>query len=120
MFFPIKCHILLIYCLHLVTQVSRVQVCGLPQCSDFSVMLYVVLPAAVALVMVAVLLGVCCLRQTHKKPLSVAASSPRCDSFESFLQYCWLSVSNIYSLAVFKFNFQYKQTEEQNCPGQSS
>ena len=52
--------------------------CGLPQCSDFNVMLYVVLPAAVALVMVAVILGVCCLRQTHKKPLSVAASSPRC------------------------------------------
>ena len=51
--------------------------CGLPQCSDFNVMLYVVLPAAVALVMVAVILGVCCLRQTHKKPLSVAASSPR-------------------------------------------
>lgn len=81
MFSPVKCQILLIYCLHVLTHVSRVQVCGLPQCSDFSVMLYVVLPAAVALVMVAVLLGVCCLRQTHKKPLSVAASSPRCDSF---------------------------------------
>ena len=56
----------------------------MPQCSDFNVMLYVVLPAAVALVMVAVILGVCCLRQTHKKPLSVAASSPRCDSFKEF------------------------------------
>ena len=74
MFLSIKCHILLIYYPH---ELPRVQVCGLPQCSDFNVMLYVVLPAAVALVMVAVILGVCCLRQTHKKPLSVAASSPR-------------------------------------------
>ena len=60
------------------TQCHCVQVCGLPQCSDFNLMLYVVLPAAVALVMVAVILGLCCLRQTHKKPLSVAARSPRC------------------------------------------
>ena len=74
MFLSIKCHILLIYYLH---SFPHVQVCGLPQCSDFNVMLYVVLPAAVALVMVAVILGVCCLRQTHKKPLSDAASSPR-------------------------------------------
>ena len=49
--------------------------CGLLHYSDFNLMLYVVLPA---LVMVAVILGLCCLRQTHKKPLSVAASSPRC------------------------------------------
>ena len=55
------------------TQCHCVQVCGLPQCSDFNLMLYVVLPAAVALVMVAVILGLCCLRQTHKKPLSVVA-----------------------------------------------
>ena len=56
----------------------HVQVCGLPQCSDFNLWLYVVLPAAVALVLVAVILAVCCLRQSsHKKPLSVATSSPR-------------------------------------------
>ena len=82
----------------------------MPQCSDFNVMLYVVLPAAVALVMVAVILGVCCLRQTHKKPLSVAASSPRCDSFKEFSSILLLSVSNIL-LSAFHFNFQYKQTE---------
>ena len=59
------------------TRISYFQVCGLPQCSDFNLWLYVVLPAAVALVMVAVILGICCLRQTNKKPLSVATSSPR-------------------------------------------
>ena len=97
---------------------SRLQVCGLPQCSDFSVMLYVVLPAAVALVMVAVLLGVCCLRQTHKKPLSVAASSPRCDSFKNFLQYCWLSVSNIYSphfISISNINKQNRIVQDNHC-----
>ena len=53
------------------------QVCGLPQCSDFNIWLYVVLPASVALVMVAVILAICCMRQGHKKPLSVTTSSPR-------------------------------------------
>ena len=36
-----------------------------------------VLPAAVALVLVAVIVAICCMRQTHKKPLSVTTSSPR-------------------------------------------
>ena len=54
------------------------QVCGIPHCSDFNIWLYVVLPAAVALVLVAVIVAICCLRQAgHKKPLSVATSSPR-------------------------------------------
>ena len=62
----------------ILTGPPHVQVCGLPQCSDFNLWLYVVLPAAVALVLVAVILAVCCLRQSsHKKPLSVATSSPR-------------------------------------------
>ena len=56
---------------------SVLQVCGLPQCSDFNIWLYVVLPASVALVMVAVILAICCMRQGHKKPLSVTTSSPR-------------------------------------------
>ena len=54
------------------------QVCGIPHCSDFNIWLYVVLPAAVALVLVAVIVAICCLRHAgHKKPLSVATSSPR-------------------------------------------
>jgi len=56
---------------------SPKQVCGIPQCSDFNIWLYVVLPAAVALVLVAVIVAICCMRQTHKKPLSVTTSSPR-------------------------------------------
>ena len=36
-----------------------------------------VLPAAVALVLVAVIVAICCMRQTNKKPLSVTTSSPR-------------------------------------------
>ena len=56
---------------------SYLQICGIAQCSDFNIWLYVVLPAAVALVSVAVLLAVCCFRSGNKKPLSVATSSPR-------------------------------------------
>ena len=52
--------------------------CGLPQCSSFSLWLYVVLPASIALVIVAVVLAACCLRKTTKKsPLSVVSGSPR-------------------------------------------
>ena len=53
------------------------QVCGIPRCSEFNLWLYVVLPAAVALVAVAVIVAVCCLQRGSKKPLSVAAGSPR-------------------------------------------
>lgn len=55
------------------------EVCGIPQCSSFNLWLYVVVPAAVALVFVAVIICVCCMvRQIgRKKPLSVTASSPR-------------------------------------------
>ena len=56
---------------------SYLQICGIAQCSDFNIWLYVVLPAAVALVSVAVLLAVCCFTSSSKKPLSVATSSPR-------------------------------------------
>ena len=61
----------------LLSSLQLPQVCGIAQCSDFNIWLYVVLPAAVALVSVAVILAVCCLRSGHKKPLSVTASSPR-------------------------------------------
>ena len=57
---------------------TLLQVCGIPHCSDFNIWLYVVLPAAVALVLVAVIVAICCLRHAgHKKPLSVTTSSPR-------------------------------------------
>jgi hypothetical protein len=54
------------------------EACGIAQCSTFSLWLYVVLPASVALVIVAVVLAACCLRKTTKKsPLSVVSGSPR-------------------------------------------
>ena len=53
------------------------QVCGIPECSSFNLWLYVVVPAAVALVLVVLIIGLCCMRQTRKKPLSVTGSSPR-------------------------------------------
>ena len=48
------------------------QTCGIPSCSEFSIWLYVVLPASVALVLTAVTLGLCCVRQANKKPLSLS------------------------------------------------
>ena len=52
--------------------------CGLPQCSSFSLWLYVVLPASIALVIVAVVLAACCLRKTtNNSPLSEVSGSPR-------------------------------------------
>merc|ERR1719266_1465100 len=43
------------------------QVCGIPECSSFNLWLYVVVPAAVALVLVVLIIGLCCMRQTRKK-----------------------------------------------------
>ncbi len=82
--FNIFIRILVWYCINLEPLISFRQpkeVCGIPRCTNFNLWLYVVVPVSGAVVLVAIILFLICVRRRHKKPLSTlsvtTASSPR-------------------------------------------